>query len=89
MTKLKMLSLVLGLSLSACASLPPFPEVWQCAHSAKFNKFRCVNTTTKAAMNLRRDDPSMEGAQCLSADDYAKSEKWLQSVIEIANKKCQ
>lgn len=89
MTKLKIALFLISLSLEACASLPPFPEIWQCAYSVKFDKFRCVNTSTKAAINLKRNDPRMEAAQCLSADDYKKSEEWLTSVLEIANKRCR
>lgn len=86
---LKILLLATSLSLGACASLPPFPEVWQCAYSIRFDKFRCVNTKTKQKVNLRRDDPAMEAAQCLSADDYKKSERWVSQVIDIAEKKCK
>lgn len=88
LTKLKILSCLTFLSLSACQSLPPFPEVHQCAYSVKFNKFRCCDTQTKECLNLKRDDASMEAAQCLSADDYKKSEAWVQSVIDIANQHC-
>jgi hypothetical protein len=75
--------------ISGCASLPPFPEVNQCGYSVKFNKFRCCDTETKKCFNLKREDPSMEAAQCLSADDYKKSEEWVQSVVDIANRRCK
>lgn len=79
----------LFLSLSGCSSLPPFPEVWQCAYSVKFNKFRCCNSNTKECANLKRDDTRMEAAQCLSADDYKASQEWLNSVIDLAQKHCR
>jgi hypothetical protein len=85
---LKIALLVISLASFGCAQLPPFPEVWQCAYSSKLNKFRCVNTRTKQALDLRRDDPNMEGAQCMSIEDYRKSEAWIDSVIEIANQRC-
>ena len=74
--------------ISACASLPPFPPVNQCAYSVKYNKFRCCNTSTQQCFNLKRESPSMEAAQCLSSDDYKKSEEWVQSVVNIANSRC-
>lgn len=85
---LKMLLYAAVLALSGCAVVPPFPPVNQCAYSVKFNKFRCCNTDTKVCHNLVRESPAMEGAQCLSADDYAKSERWVESVIQIAEQKC-
>lgn len=87
---LKIALLLISLSLISCGTIvPEFPAVWQCGYSVKFNKFRCVNTKTKQAMNVKRDDPSMEGAQCLSADDYRKSEAWVESVKEIAETRCR
>lgn len=86
--KPRILSFVAVLVLSGCAVVPPFPPVEQCAYSVKFNKFRCCNTDTKQCFNLTRESPIMEGAQCLSADDYAKSEKWVESVVQIAEARC-
>lgn len=85
---LKMILLITSLELIACSSLPPFPEVWQCGYSIKFNKFRCVNTKTKQAINLKRDDPHMEAAQCLSFEDYKASELWVSNVKGIAEQHC-
>lgn len=82
-------AIFLSISLTSCAKVPPFPEVFQCGYSIKFDKFRCCNTKTKECVNLRRDDASMEAAQCLSADDYKKSEAWVQEVINIANQGCK
>ena len=79
----------LSLSLASCATLPPFPSVNQCAYSVKFNKFRCCNTETKKCFNLKREDPIMEAAQCLNADDYKKAEEWTQTVIDIAKARCK
>ncbi len=87
---LKLALLLISLSLISCGVIvPEFPEVWQCGYSAKYNKFGCVNTTTQKFMNLRRDDPSMEGAQCLSIDDYRKSAAWVESVKKIAETRCR
>lgn len=88
LTRLKIALCLICLSLSACQSLPPFPEVMQCAYSVKFNKFRCCDTETKKCVNVSRDSKDMEAAQCLMADDFKKSEAWVQSVIDIANQHC-
>lgn len=89
MTKLKMTLLALSLVLSGCESLPEAPDLWQCGYSIKFNKFRCVNTKTKQAVNLSRDNPGMEAAQCLSLDDYRRSEEWVDTLIKIAKERCR
>jgi len=83
---------LLSISLSSCAGakwVPPPPEVWQCGYSIQFDKFQCVNTKTGEKIKLSRDYPPMEAAQCLSADDYKKSEAWVQAVINIANERCK
>ena len=86
----KTILLAISLSLTACGTLVPEPpEVWQCGHSVRFNKFRCVNTVTHEAINVRRDDARMEAAQCLSADDYKKMENWIATVKEIAERRCR
>jgi hypothetical protein len=69
--------------------LPDFPEVWQCQINGNPRAFYCVNTETKKQMKLPIDDPSMKGAQCLSADDYKKSEAWVDAVINIAQIRCK
>ena len=86
---LRMSLLITSLSLIACASLPTAPELWQCGYTHKFNKFRCVNTRTKEKVNLRVDSPIMEGAQCLSLDDYLEAERWIQKVKNIAEQRCK
>ena len=87
---LKIALLAISLVISGCGtSVPDFPEIYQCAYSIKFNKFRCVNTKTKEAINLKRDDASMEGAQCLSRSDYKKSESWVNMVIKLAKARCK
>lgn len=90
MIKPKTLLVALSLSLVGCGTqVPDFPGVVQCAYSVKFNKFRCVNTKTKEAFNVSRDDSRMEAAQCLSADDYKASEHWVSVVKSIAEKRCK
>jgi hypothetical protein len=88
---LKRSLLVISLfSLVSClGAVPEFPEIWQCGYSSKFNKFRCVNSKTGEAKNLKRDDPSMEGSQCLSVNDYRLSERWVDTVIKIAESRCR
>ncbi len=84
----KILLLITCLEIVGCASLPPFPEVWQCSYLPHFNKFRCVNTKTKEKVNLKLDDGSMVGAQCMSLDDFKVTQDWIRQVKEIAEKKC-
>lgn len=82
--------LAISLSLAACGTVVPEPPaVWQCAYSIRFDKFRCVNTKTSQALNLRRDDPRMEAAQCLSADDYKAMAAWVGTVKSIAEQRCR
>jgi hypothetical protein len=87
---LKTILLIVSLSLVSCGEqIPDFPEVWQCGYSIKFNKFRCRNTKTKESINLRLDDPKMEGAQCLALEDYKQSESWVATIKELARKRCK
>ena len=90
MIKIRTLLAALSLSFIGCGTqVPNFPEVWQCGYSVKFNKFRCVNTKTKEAMNLSRDDSRMEAAQCMSVNDYKASEHWVSVVKSIAEQRCK
>ncbi len=86
---LKSALLILVLSSIGCGTtLPAFPDVYQCAYSDKFQKFVCYSTQTSKRLDRSLQSPIMEGAQCLSPDDYAKSQAWVESVIEIAERKC-
>lgn len=86
---IKTKTLLLAIFLSAgCSVIPPFPEVNQCAYSIKFNKWRCCDTETKKCQNVDRNDPSMEAAQAVSADDYKKITEWLDSVKKEAEIHC-
>lgn len=87
--KLKKRLIGITLLLSGCSSLPPFPHVNQCGYSVKFNKFRCCDENGKSCFNLRREDPKMEGAQCLSGSDYKKASHWIDSVTGIAQQRCR
>lgn len=80
--------LIISLNV-ACAQLPDFPEVYQCVYLPSMNKFRCVNTRTKAKISLRLDDPRMNKALCVSVDDYRKSEAWVSQVKQIAERRCK
>lgn len=85
---IKIKAILLIIILSSCASVPPFPSVNQCGYSVKFNKFRCCNTETKKCFDLRREDPGMEAAQCLSADNYKTVSAWIDAVKLIAEQRC-
>lgn len=76
------------LLISGCGSLPPFPEVYQCTYMPRFSKFRCTNTRTHARVNLPLNSPRMDGAQCLSIDDYEKAQHWIETVKQIAERRC-
>lgn len=91
MTDFKMILLgtALSLSLAGCGRIPEPPAVWKCGHSVKFNKFRCVNTKTKDAVNVSRNSSQMEAAQCLSADDYKTSERYVSELIKLAEARCK
>lgn len=84
----KILLCLIGLSLSACGSgIPEPPEVWQCQVNGTPRAFYCVNTKTHERNKLAIDDSEMKGAQCLSADDYLKSEAYVKTLIELAKSK--
>ena len=86
--KLSVSLCVTSLSLLGCGSqVPAFPEVDQCAYVSGF--FYCVNTKTGAEVKLPASIQSMRGAQCMSLDDYRKSEQWVASVKQIAEKRCR
>ncbi len=89
--KLRRILLTISLvSVASCGTMvPAFPEVWQCGHSQKFGKFVCYNSKTGKRMDRSLTSPYMEGSQCLSPDDYQKSEAWVEEVIEIAKSKCR
>ncbi len=80
-------SVLCAISLSGCASLPPFPEIYQCGFRESFG-FACVNTETGERERRSLKAPEMDGAQCMSLDDYRKSEEWVETVKEIAQRRC-
>jgi len=83
-------ALAFALSLCGCGKeLPEFPEVYQCQVNGSPRAFYCVNVKTKERVKLAIDDPSMKGAQCLSADDYKASERWVADVKQIAQEHCK
>lgn len=81
----------IALSLSACESLPKFPEVVQYGAHADIKPpgYYGVDSDTGAKFYKPFTDPSMKGAQCLSPEDYKKSEDWVQSIVEIAKQHCE
>lgn len=89
MRKSVLLKISLSLLPAGCGSLPPFPEIYQCAYHASHKAFFCVNTKTEAQLKIPESDPRMKGAQCMSPTDYRKSEQWVQSVKQIAETRCR
>lgn len=86
----KILLLLTSLAISACApGVPQPPAVWQCQFNGTPRAFFCVNIQTKERMKLAADEPSMKGAQCMSAQDYKKSEAYVKALIELAKTRCQ
>jgi hypothetical protein len=88
---LKIALCAISLSLPACNSLPPFPEVVQYGYHADVPRpgFYGVNNKTHARTFRAPDDPKMKGAQCLEIDDYKKSEDWVRQVKELAETRCK
>ncbi len=86
---MRLKTLLFVMFLSGCASLPPAPEIEQDGYSWRFRKFRACDTVTHACRDIPLDDPDMEGAQCLSAEDYKKSADWVSSVEQIAKERCR
>lgn len=84
--------IVLGNFGCAHGNLPSWapepPAVWKCSYTHQFNKFRCTNTKTNARINLKLDDPRMEGAQCMSLGDYNAGEDWVDKVFNAAQRNC-
>lgn len=82
--------LIISLELTACGSvLPDFPEVWQCQLNGTPRAFYCENTKTKEHLKIPVTAPSMIGAQCLSPEDYKRSEAWVAAVKLIAQQRCK
>ena len=87
---LKNALLIVSLSLSGCASLPPFPDVNQCA--LRPEALYCVGTTYKERTKFLSGSPEFKDAQCLPVNDSKKSyqaaEAWAQNVKDIAEQHC-
>lgn len=87
---LKVALLITVVSVTGCGSVvPAFPEIYQCGYDHIDGVFRCINTKTQERKLLHESDPSMNGAQCTSLDDYRKSEAWVAQVKEIAETRCR
>lgn len=88
-TKLFLISLG-SFALTACGmGVPEPPEIWQCQWNGSPRAFYCVNTKTKERMKLEANDPRMKAAQCVSAEDYKRSEAYVKSLIELAKTRCK
>ena len=88
MMRHKRLSLLLCLSLGACAKIPVEPDVWLCGYSVKFDRFSCVHTESKEQVELKRDDPIMEAAQCIQPNAFNEYMSWVSQVKKVAERKC-
>lgn len=87
MTRLSLLLLIIF--LEACGSQAPSPPAFdQCGYSVRFNKFRCCNSVTKQCVNLKREDPVMEAAQCVSADDFKALSGWVDALRAYGQTHC-
>lgn len=80
---------LIAISLIACEKLPPYPEVWNCGYSIKFDFFFCVNNKTNDEIVLKRDDPRMERSQCLSEKDYEAGQQWVETLKQMAERRCR
>lgn len=81
--------ILLTISLASCGTaIPDFPEVWQCQYNGNPRAFYCVNTKTKEQKKILANDAVMKAAQCISADDYKKSQDWIATVEQIAQQRC-
>lgn len=87
-----MLSLgLLIASLSGCETLPPVPHHVQYGVYPDVNPpgFYGVDNVSKAHVYHGFMDMEMKAAQCLTADDYKAWEAWIQSVEDIAQRRCK
>jgi hypothetical protein len=65
--------------------IPAPPGVFQCVVR---DRFYCVHTETKERRIYALDDPQMQGAQALSAEDFKASQTWITKVLAIARERC-
>ena len=80
----KILLCLTALTLTSCGTgLPPPPEVLQCVYTGSPRAFYCVNTRTRQRVTYSADASEMKAAQCMSADDYKKSEVYVKSLIDL------
>lgn len=88
LTKLKMVLLIV--SLSSCAQLPPVPHHVQFGIYADVNPpgFYGVDNETKARTYRTFDDPVMKGGQCLTASAYKAWAQWISAVKQEAEQRC-
>jgi hypothetical protein len=75
------------LVLSACSTIPKPPDIEQLGYSVKFKKFRGCRTDTHQCRDIDRDDPSLEGAQALSAKDFKAESDWVDELLNALQRK--
>lgn len=85
---IKLSPILLVTCLSACNVVPSPPEIDQCGYSFKFQKFRCCDTKSGNCINVKLDDSLMEGAQCVSAEDFKKSSDYVDTLKQLAETHC-
>lgn len=78
-------------SAIACQQVPEFPEIVQYGVHSDVEPagFYGVNNKTKERVYRPFTDPAMKGAQCMSLEDYRKSEAWAEALVELAKQRCQ
>ncbi len=73
-----------------CQVIPPFPEIKQFGVHADIEPpgFYGVDNYTHQRFYYPFDEKIMKGAQCMNAEDYKASERWVSSVKLIAETRC-
>lgn len=90
MLKKALLTISLEILLNACSSLPPFPDINQCALRA--NGLYCVTKQTHVRTFYPISSNEAFNAQCMPVNDkqqsYQQAENWVSSIEQLANQRC-
>ena len=78
------------LSTMACAQLPKVPHHVQYGNYPQVNPpgFYGVDNESNAHIYKAWSDPDMVGAQCLTREDYKKWADWIQTIEQMAERRC-